>query len=205
MQLTELMQAVLDVKLKDPDPDDSLAILHMADCQYDNECKPLEKPATVFAALAVGPGAVIARLARLMVATCEPSCAVLALPSYTASLRDGQRLEDFGVTRVSDLPRDMVQDSLVVYGEDAEGHTEMHMYVIERDDNLERVWVERKDHDSYESRFSDLFILPKLLRETKVQQSMLGLSPEDAQKYGKAAVLRFLTEGLPDDLHAERM
>lgn len=200
MTLDELIKTVLDIKLQEANPDDDMAMLHMADCKYDNNGKPLDKPGLVLVALAVGPGSVMSPLARLMVATSEPACAVLSLPSFTAKLREGQNLATFGVNRVSELPADMVQDSLVIYGEDASGVSQMHMYVIERDNEGKRIWVKQPHYDVVSSHFRPLFVLPKMLKEVLPLADEFDLDNEQAYFHAKRAIVRILADNMESAL-----
>jgi hypothetical protein len=192
--LDGLVTMVLDIKLREADPDDTLAYLHLADCAYDNDGKPMKPRGMIIAALAVGPGFVMAPVARLMIATCEPSCAALALPSWHAKMPPGQDLKTYGVSQVKDLPADMVQDSLVVIGEDEAGTSVLRMYVIERDASGKRVWVKQPTPDGWSSRFNHLFVLPEMLKTAMPFASQFGLSPDKARYHGKRAALRILAE-----------
>jgi len=192
--LDELVKVVLDIKLRDPDPDDVLAMLHMADCAYDSDGKPLATPTLDVVALDVGPGFVIAPVVRLMIATCEPSCVVVALPSWHAKLPVGQTLQTYGVSEVRFLPPDMVQDSLVIIGEDAAGMSLIHTYVIERDADANRVWVKAPQATGWSSRFDQLFVLPKLMDQALPHAQQYGLSPQEARRAAKNAVLDILRE-----------
>lgn len=192
--LDGLVTMVLDVKLRDPDPDDTLAMLHMADCAFDEDEKPMTPRGLIVAALAVGPGFVMAPIARLLIAKSEPSCAVLALPSWSARLPQGQTLETYGVSQVHDLPPDLVQDSLVVYGEDQAGMSTMRMYVIERDASGNRVWVKKPTPTGWTSRFDHLFVLPEMLKVAMPFAGGFGLSGDEARYHVKRAALRLLAE-----------
>lgn len=101
MTLDELVSIVLEHELKDPDPEKSMASMLMADCKFDTDDKPLKEPVVIMAGLAVGPGKAIAAMARLLIAKCEPTCAVLALPSYMAKLPADQSLATYGVKYVT--------------------------------------------------------------------------------------------------------
>lgn len=195
--LDELVNIVLDIELKDPDPDNSLAKMLMADCKFDTDEQPITEPTTVVAGLAVGPGRAIAAMARLLIAKCEPSCAVLALPSFMAKLPLGQSLETYGVNKVRDLPDDLRYDSLVIHGEDAIGNTVVQMYVIERDNEGKRVWVKQNDNwTKIQSRFEHLFVLPGLMRESGPMAEILKLPEDQVGPFAKQAALMVLSRAM---------
>lgn len=192
--LNGLIEMVLDVKLRDPDPNDDVAMLHMADCAFDQDGKPMHPRGLIIAALAVGPGFVMAPMARLLIAKTEPSCAVLALPTWSAKLPEGQTLKTYGVSQVHDLPPDLVQDALVVSGEDQAGMTSMHMYVIERDADGKRIWVKQPQGTRWTSRFEHLFVLPEMLKVVMPLAGEFGLSGNEARHRAKQVVIGLLAQ-----------
>ncbi len=190
--LNGLVEMVLDVKLRDPDPNDDLAMLHMADCAFDQDGKPMHPRGLIIAGLAVGPGFIIAPMARLLIAKTEPSCAVLALPMWSARLPEGQTLKTYGVTQVHDLPPDLVQDTLVITGEDQAGMSILHAYVIERDADGKRIWVKYPQATRWNSRFEHLFVLPEMLKVAMPLAGEFGLSGDEARHRAKQVVLGLL-------------
>lgn len=190
--LNGLVEMILDVKLRDPDPNDALAMLHMADCAFDEDGKPLHPRGLIIAALALGPGFVIAPMARLLIARTELSCAVLALPIWSARLPEGQTLKTYGVTQVHDLPPDLVQDSLVITGEDQAGMSILHVYVIERDAEGQRIWVKQPQATRWSSRFEHLFVLPEMLKLAMPLAGEFGFSADEARRRAKQAVIGLL-------------
>lgn len=193
MQLKELVDMTLKIRLENPDPEDDLAMLHMSDCQYGPKGEKLDEPGMMIVGLAVeGGGRQIETVARYMVAQCEPACMVLALPSWTASLPKGQTMADYGAKRVRELPPDMVYDSLVIQGEDTEGERIFRFYVLQRNEQAERVWEEQQGHDNVDSRFDKMFVLPHMLKDSTLEAAALDMTPEQAHDAAKRVLLAIL-------------
>jgi len=122
------------------------------------------------------------------------------MPSYTARLPAGQTLDTYGVSRISELPQDMVQDCLVVMGESETGDEQFKIYVLERDPQMNRVWVSQHLPEGVEidTHFRPLFILPSLLK--KFEEDFPGASKhlDNSSDFVADAVVRVLARGLPE-------
>jgi hypothetical protein len=186
------------------DPDDAVGMVHLLDCIRDSDNKVTEPTMiTAFLAMFGAPSgtvdAVIATAVRLMILNFLPTAAVLVQPARGASFPEGTNMETFGAKTISDLPPDMIMDMVIIIGEDQTGQHRVKSFQLERNAEMQRVWVERPVPGVHlrEANFEKLFVLPDLLKEaTPGGKQRFNLTDEEVFNYIRSAAIRHFANQL---------
>jgi len=177
----------------------------------ESECQKLYMTTAsdqrIVALLSVGPGTEIARAARMMVYMNEPVTAVLVTEGWSVFARPGETDPDRlavmrGKKKPSDLPKDKRDETLILYGESAEGESVVRMWKILTASNGIRDLAEIKDPMlSFETRFRPLFVIEAIERTIQTDlidgtTNEMGLEPEVME-----AMRKLTLELTADDRH----
>jgi hypothetical protein len=131
-------------------------------------------------ALALGSGAMVAPIARLVVAKQDPAVAVLAVEAKSAITRksvreetdlDKQRLLR-GEVRVSELPSDKQQQMLMIYGEDRIGNESTRLWNMEKLPDGRRRYTpfEHEIVDLLRDRLRPMYMFRELMAERRMSE-----------------------------------
>jgi hypothetical protein len=169
-KLDELMDELSEMITGYPDGLPS-AMLHMLD----------DKGQLYAVALALESGAMVAPIARLVVAKQDPAVAVLAVEAKTATTRtsvrdetdpDKQRLLR-GELRVSELPNSKQQQMLMIYGEDRIGNEATRLWMMEADSPggpRRYAPLEHQITDVLHDRLRPMYLFRELMAERRMTE-----------------------------------
>lgn len=168
-RLAELMDELTEIITENPDALPA-AMLHLLD----------DKGQLTAMALALGDGALVAPIARLVVAKQDPAVAVLAVEAKSATTRksvreetdpDKQRLLR-GELRVSELPVSKQQQMLMIYGEDRAGNEATRLWIMEKLPGGRRRYApfEQEIVDVLRDRLRPMYMFRELMAERRMSE-----------------------------------
>jgi hypothetical protein len=139
-------------------------------------------------ALALASGAMVAPIARLVVAKQDPAVAVLAVEAKSAITRKSVREETDldkqrvlrGELRVSELPTGKQQQMLMIYGEDRTGNESTRLWNMEKlpDGSRRYMPFEHEIVDVLRDRLRPMYMFRELMAER-------GMSEYQARKHAR--------------------